>query len=128
MSGKRKYTNATFTKRVDHEAGRHRPSRASREPAVCEACGAVYVHQRWTVADSGSVDNEPQHWRPARMTRCPACTQQRTGEARGFIFLDGPFFVAHQEEIERLLQNEARRASEDNPLSRIMNWKRGEPS
>jgi hypothetical protein len=126
MSGKRKYTNATFTKRVDHEAGRHRPSRASREPAVCEACGAVYVQQRWTVADSGSVDNEPKHWRPARMTRCPACTQQRTGEARGFIFLDGPFFVAHQEEIERLLQNEARRASEDNPLGRIMNWKRGD--
>ena len=126
MSGKRKYTNATFTKRVDHEAGRHRPSRASREPTVCEACGAVYVHQRWTVADSGLVDNEPKHWRPARMTRCPACTQQRTGEARGFIFLDGPFFVAHQEEIERLLQNEARRASEDNPLGRIMNWKRGD--
>jgi hypothetical protein len=126
MSGKRKYTNATFTKRVDHEAGRHRPSRASREPTVCEACGAVYVQQRWTAADSGSVDNELKHWRPARMTRCPACKQQRTGEARGFIFLDGAFFVAHQEEIERLLQNEAQRASEDNPLGRIMNWKRGD--
>ena len=31
----------------------------------------------------------------------------------------------HYEEIERLLANEAERAAEDNPLSRIMNWEEG---
>ena len=40
MHNNKPYTNATFTKRVDHEAGRHRPPRALREPAVCEECGA----------------------------------------------------------------------------------------
>jgi len=124
MQSKKPYTNATFTKRVDHEAGRHRPSRALSEPAVCEACGAVYANRRWTAAGSGSEDNERKHLQPAQMTVCPACTQQRTGEPRGFVFLDGSFFVAHHEEIEQLLHNEAERAAEDNPLARIMEWKR----
>ena len=36
------------------------------------------------------------------------------------------FFGTHAEEIEQLLRNEAGRAAEDNPLARIMEWKRGE--
>lgn len=126
MPNKKPYTNVTFTKRVDHEAGRHRPSRALSEPAVCEECGAVYANRRWTAADSGSGDNQHKHWRPPQRTVCPACAQQRTGEPRGFVFLDGAFFVAHREEIEQLLRNEAERAAEDNPLARIMDWKRGD--
>jgi hypothetical protein len=57
---------------------------------------------------------------------CPACKQQRTGEPRGFVFLDGAFFSSHREEIEQLLRNEAKRAAEDNPLARAMEFKRGE--
>jgi hypothetical protein len=33
---KKKYTNATFTKRVDHEAGRHRTLRAERARSETE--------------------------------------------------------------------------------------------
>lgn len=126
MSGKRKYTNATFTKRVDHDAGRHRPARAISEPAVCRDCGAVYANRRWTAANSAAESEQQKRLRPARTTVCPACEQQRTGEPRGFVFLDGAFFVAHHEEIERLLRNEAQRATENNPLGRIMDWKRGD--
>ncbi|HSE26539.1 MAG TPA: BCAM0308 family protein [Pyrinomonadaceae bacterium] len=124
MRSKRPYTNATFTKRVDHEAGRHRPSRAASEPAVCESCGAVYAKRRWTAANSAS-ENKNKHQRLTTMV-CPACVQQRTGEPRGFVYLDGNFFVVHHEEIEQLLRNEAERAAEDNPLARIMKWNRGE--
>ena len=60
------------------------------------------------------------------MTVCPACEQKRSGEPRGCVYLDGDFFVAHYEEIEQLLRNEAERAAEDNPLARIMKWKRGD--
>ena len=60
------------------------------------------------------------------MTVCPACQTKRTGEPRGFVYLDGTFFEAHHEEIELLLSNEAERAAEDNPLARIMEWKRGD--
>lgn len=124
MRSKKPYTNATFTKRVDHEAGRHRPSKALNEPAVCEACGAVYANRRWTASDSGSEVNDHKSWRPTQKIVCPACIQKRTGEPRGFVFLDGTFFVTHHEEIEQLLRNEAERAAEDNPLARIMEWKR----
>jgi NMD protein affecting ribosome stability and mRNA decay len=123
MRNKKKYTNATFTKRVDHEAGRHRPARAISEPAVCEACGAVYANRRWTTATAESGSERSDHWRPPEITICPACEQQRSGEARGFVSLDGAFLVEHHEEIEQLLRNEAERAAEDNPLARIMEWK-----
>ena len=124
MPVRKKYSNATFTKRVDHEGGRHRPSRAISEPAACKGCGAVYASRRWTTASSTSTNS--QHSRPAQVTLCPACKQQRTGEPRGFVFLDGDFFSSHGEEIEQLLRNEAKRAAEDNPLARTMEFKRGD--
>jgi hypothetical protein len=126
MPAKRKYTNATFTKRVDHEAGRHRPSRAMTEPAVCGNCGAVYVNRRWTTTPAHPVVKLGEHWRPAHITVCPACVQISLGEPRGFVYLDGAFFDAHVDEIQQLLLNESRRTAEDNPLARIMAWKRGE--
>jgi hypothetical protein len=126
MQSQKRYTNATFTKRVDHEAGRHRPSRAMREPVVCADCRAVYANRRWTSADPGTGNKKHEHWRPPQVTVCPACAQQRGGEPRGFVYLDGDFFVAHQEEIERLLKNEAEKAARGNPLARIMEWRRGD--
>lgn len=112
MRSKKRYTNATFTKRVDKEAGRHRTLRAPSEPAVCEDCGSVYVNRRWSAANSAIRNNRHKQWRPARMTICPACQQKRTGEPRGFVYLDGTF-------------NETERAGEDNPLARILGWKLG---
>ncbi len=126
MPVRRKYSNATFTKRVDHEGGRHRPSRAISEPAVCKECGAVYANRRWTAASSTSTKSQHEHLGPAQIMLCPACKQQRTGEPRGFVFLDGDFFSSHREEIEQLLRNEAKRAAEVNPLARAMKFKRGE--
>ena len=124
MPNKKKYTNATFTKRVDHEAGRHRTLRAVSEPATCGDCGAVYANRRWTDANKEAVDDKREHWRPSQVTVCPACMQIRSGEPRGFVYVDGSFFVSHHDEIEQLLRNEAQRAAEDNPLARIMEWKR----
>jgi hypothetical protein len=122
MRTNKKYTNATFTKRVDHEGGRHRTTRAASEPMVCSDCGAVYVRRRWT--KSGSVVRQHQP-HPMQITVCPACKQNRAGEPRGFVFVDGAFARLHEQEIENLLWNEVQRASEDNPLARILEWKKG---
>ena len=124
MRSKKPYTNVTFTKRVDHDGGRHRPSRAMSEPAVCQDCGAVYANRRWTTAGSGSENERHKHWRPSQKIVCPACTQLRSGEPRGFVFLDGAFYDAHHEEIQQLMRNEAERTAQDNPLARIMEFKR----
>ncbi len=124
MRSRKPYTNATFTKRVDHIAGRHRTLRANTEPAACKECGSVYANRRWAAPNAEAESKKQRHWRPPRLTICPACTQVRTGEPCGFLHLDGTFLVAHRQEIEQLIRNEAVRAAEDNPLARIMEWKR----
>jgi predicted Zn-ribbon and HTH transcriptional regulator len=116
MRSNKPFTNTTFTKRVDREAGRHRGARAMREPAICKECGAVYANRRWQTGDVERPEG-------SQMTVCPACKQASTGEPRGFVYLDGGFFVEHRSEIENLLVNEGKRVAEDNPLARILDFK-----
>ena len=124
MRNNKRYTNATFTKRVDHEAGQHRTRRAPTEPRVCASCRAVYANRRWTAAED-MVEARPLDLRAMKPAICPACKQQRDGAARGFVYLSGAFFKAHQEEIEHLLRNEAERTMHDNPLARVIGYNRG---
>jgi NMD protein affecting ribosome stability and mRNA decay len=120
MQSQKKYSNATFTKRVDHEAGRHRPAHLHHEPAKCSTCGAVYMKRRWVAPDMAHKSSKARIERPVEFITCPACAQIQKGSPAGFLYVDGAFFTKHQEEIERLLNNEADRAAEDNPLARIM--------
>ena len=55
-----------------------------------------------------------------KLVVCPACQEEREGVPRGYVYLKGAFLKAHYDEIQRLLNNEASRAQEDNPLARIM--------
>lgn len=123
MRSNKPFTNETFTKRVDHEGGRHRSPRARREPSVCKQCGAVYAHRRWTI-ERTATNGKHRSGRLAQATVCPACKQASSGEPRGFVYLDGAFAVKHLSEIEKLMVNEARRAGEDNPMARILELKK----
>lgn len=119
-SGKR-YSNATFSKRVDHDAGQHRGARAPAEPAKCSVCGAVYSERRWkSAAAPRTTADKHKHWHPMAIVICPACKQEREGLPAGFVYISGDFMTSHREEIERLLDREADRAAVDNPLARIM--------
>lgn len=119
MRTSKRYTNTTFTHRVDHDGGRKRPERPGSSPQVCDGCGAVYRHKRW------SYPAEPVE---GESTTCPACLAVATGEWRGEVIVTGGFVVAHAEEIERLLRREAGRAAEDNPLARIVELSRVSPN
>ena len=121
MRGNKRYTNTTFTKRVDHEAGRHRTVRAQTEPAVCGPCGAVYTKRRWVAGDATTLSSEQLSL--ARVTLCPGCKGKQGGVPSGYLQATGDFLAAHREEIEHLLRNEAARAAEDNPLARVIDWK-----
>ncbi len=123
MRSNKRFTNTTFTKRVDHDAGQHRAPRAAREPATCSGCGAVYLRRRWTLARHDPLSNAPPSGRPARIILCPACKQKHGGAAGGFVTIEGDFVTSHRDQIVRLLRNEAARTAEDNPLAQIMSWR-----
>lgn len=123
MRNTKKYTNQTFTKRVDHEGGLHRLPPNLKEPAICEKCRAVYENRRWITEKAAREATNHKRWGPAKLTICPACKQIEEGITGGYVSLSGAFFDSHKEEIKHLLTTEERRGMEDNPLSRIMNWR-----
>jgi len=124
MRSQKRYTTQAITKRVDHEAGRHRTARALAEPAICEVCGDVYADRRWSKPDPERFSKKHPHFRPAQRVLCPACKRVRNGVPSGYLHLEGQFLSDHREEIEQLIHNEADRASVDNPLARIMKWEK----
>ena len=126
MRSAKPYTNATFTKRVDHEAGRHRPARAPTEPRVCTHCGAVYVHRRWVVA----TDPRAEAIRltgTATPAVCRGCHEVENQVPTGYLHVAGRFFNAHRAEIEHLLEHEVTHAREENPTARVIQWDRSRP-
>src|SRR3970040_182837 len=115
MRSAKRYTNVTFTRRVDHEAGRHRPARAPAEPVACPECGAVRLRRRWippTDARAAMIRTGGS----AKAMLCQACRTRASGVPSGYLTAEGAFITYHLDEIERLLQNEADRAAQDNPL------------
>ncbi|HUL72183.1 MAG TPA: hypothetical protein VLT86_03730 [Vicinamibacterales bacterium] len=118
------YTNVTFTRRVDYDGGRKRAPRAAGGVLICPECGAVYAKGRWTTA------SDPRTRRLAAVAGrrlCRACQMADRHQTRGYLSLRGGFLAKHEPEIEVLLENEAARAAEDNPLGRILDWDRSIP-
>lgn len=122
MRSNKRYTNVTFTKRVDHEAGRKHPPRAPAEPRTCERCGAVYKNRRWV--NGRAVLKQAAGPEPTRGRElCPACRRIVAGAPGGYLRLEGAFLEAHLDEINTLLENEQARAAEDNPTARVISWR-----
>jgi hypothetical protein len=122
MRSQKRYTNATFTHRVDHAAGRHRTRRAPAEPILCAGCGATYVNRRWSRAATARLRASGFTGGPIDARICPACRRRQSGVPRGFVHVDGEFAAAHRDELLRLLRNEAARAGEDNPTGQVIDW------
>lgn len=120
MRSTKRYTNTSFTKRVDHPTAISN-RRPGKEPAICKTCGAIYANRRWSL-EAPEKKTKDRHWEPSQSTICPACVQKNVGVPGGYLLVDGTFWQTHQKEIERLLQNEAARAAETNPLAQIISW------
>ena len=115
MRNTKRYTNQTFTKRVDHDGGVHRVKRTLPDPSL-------YESRRWTAKEFVREHNKFEHWKPKTLTICPACKQIESGVVGGYVTLSGLFLKDHLDEIQNLIKNEAKHTLEDNPLSRIMKW------
>jgi NMD protein affecting ribosome stability and mRNA decay len=121
MRSNKPYTNVTFTRRVDHLAGRHRGPKTPVGPDVCETCGAVFLKRHWVVAGTLRA-RAMTRMGPIVRTTCDACRMVADGSFRGELRVSGPFYAAHREEVEHLLKNEVARGLADNPLARIVRW------
>jgi hypothetical protein len=121
MKSSKAYTNETFTKRVDHEGGERRQQKLV-EPAICEKCGAIYKNRHWTAKSGIPMPERLEIRAKAAATICPACKQIANHIVGGYTSLSGAFFQKHRAEIEHLVKNEAKKALEDNPLSKIVKW------
>lgn len=124
MRSNKRYTNTTFTKRVDHEAG-HKSDKHPSEPALCEKCGALYRKGHWTL-NEGELKTHRFEKPEVSLTTCPACLQMAQGEPAGFVYIEGSFLGKHVAEIENLLKHEDEDSALVNPLARIMEVKRAE--
>lgn len=122
MKSSKPYTNSTFTRRHDHEAGRHRCPRAPAEPRVCAGCGAVYQRRRWVLSEAGMGPTDQSAATPVPIVFCPGCRQRKAGVASGFVTLEGSFFSAHKDEVLHFVEREVSRAQEDNPLAQIVGF------
>jgi len=87
------------------------------EPAACPQCGLVYHKGRWQRAP-----------RPARADEhlCPACHRINDRAPAGYVTLAGAYVGGHENELLRLVRNEAARQGQDHPLARIMDIERRE--
>lgn len=81
------------------------------EPAVCSDCGAVYHqgHWQWTAAPTGA-----QH------VRCAACRRIKENFPAGYVAIEGPFALAHREEIMSLIRHLEQHEKAEHPQNRIM--------
>jgi hypothetical protein len=86
------YTNVTFTRRVDHEAGKHRAAKTPPGPRVCIRCGAVFERRRWT-RDVTPVARSLRAIAAPVYTVCPACRQAAEGQFGGEVRISGSFFI-----------------------------------
>jgi hypothetical protein len=80
--------------------------------AYC-SCGAVFCNKRW-YHDDGTEKQEGHE------LICPACRRIADRNPAGIVSISGVFFAAHEVELHNLITISAQRATEKNPLSRIM--------
>lgn len=97
--------------RPEFEHDSYRPQEKLPEPAVCADCGAVYHEGRWQWSERPADAEE---------VACPACRRIRDRFPAGFLFVAGPFFDAHRDELVQLLRHHEEKAKREHALVRIM--------
>jgi hypothetical protein len=88
------------------------------EPTECPRCHLIYRDGHWRMSEE-SDDMQAPH-----SSHCPACKRELDRLPAGLLYLTGPYLDAHREEILNIAANQAKSASSNRPLQRIM-WIEG---
>jgi NMD protein affecting ribosome stability and mRNA decay len=92
--------------------------RATKGPAVCRRCLAIYVNKRWHFDEA-----EARKLAASRRTQklvCPACQKIRDDYPEGVVTVEWSELKDHEAEIRGLIGNVEARALSVNPLARVM--------
>jgi NMD protein affecting ribosome stability and mRNA decay len=89
------------------------------DSAICKTCSAVYLGQRWYLAEQVDHAKKNNQGKTHSVT-CPACRKIHDKSPGGIVQLSGTFLVEHNEDIMNLIHNEGARAMTINPMERII--------
>ena len=89
-----------------------------KEPAMCQNCHVIYRHKHWHFdpQEFERMQNDPE----VLWVTCPACAKIAEHYPEGIVTLRGDYLWQHEHEIRNLLENEAGKVLNKNPLSRII--------
>jgi hypothetical protein len=120
MSLPRSWFRTTYVRRPNRHADPHGGPPSPSTPVWCVKCGAVFANKRWSRRPARL--HGVRAAAAAQLTICPACRMVASGGFHGQLQLSGAFLGSHHDDIVHLLENEAQRAAEVNPLGRIAAW------
>ncbi|WP_297056430.1 BCAM0308 family protein [Thermosulfurimonas sp.] len=86
--------------------------------ALCPRCHAVFRDKRWIIDEEFYEEYKDTDFVPKIL--CPGCRKAVDRYAMGYVYLSGPFYEKHREEIMRIIHNEVERARGNNPLHQII--------
>jgi NMD protein affecting ribosome stability and mRNA decay len=94
------------------------PDEKPKEPSLCTSCKTVYLHQQWTLDPEAyrKLEANPN----ANWITCPACQKIAAGYPEGVLTLSGGYLWKHEDEIQRILKNEEKKALAKNPFERVI--------
>ncbi len=98
--------------RVEREHDTYKLQAKLPGTAVCPDCGAVFQKGRWQWSSR----------RPAGATEfvCAACHRIRDRFPAGFVRVDGPYFLDHQNALTALIRHHEAREKTEHPMARLI--------
>jgi len=88
---------------------------------VCQQCGALSTEKRWFYDER--LRQQAQAQGQAKLVVCPGCRRMQDKRVDGVVMVSGGYWLAHRQDILNLIDNEAARARETNPVGRILDMK-----
>jgi NMD protein affecting ribosome stability and mRNA decay len=105
-------------KKFGKEDDPYLPAGGRHEMAICPTCKAIYQNKRWFYDEELYRENLQKE--TTNRVTCPGCQKVQDHYYEGVLTLEGEFLAQHKDEIVTLLNREAEKVSQKNPLDRVI--------
>jgi NMD protein affecting ribosome stability and mRNA decay len=105
-------------KKFGKEDDPYLPAGGRHEMAICTTCKAIYKNKRWLYDEDLYREHFPKE--TTNRVTCPGCQKVQDHYYEGVLTLEGEFLTRHKDEIVTLINREAEKVSQKNPLDRVI--------